>query len=132
MESPLLRKIMLSLGTIRGVRSFRNNVGMGWAGKLISNVNGRVTLDSARPLHAGLVKGSGDLIGWKSVRITPEIVGMTVAVFVSVEVKDGPKGKTSEAQETWRHIVNSFGGIAIVARSEAEAKTQIETLLPGC
>jgi hypothetical protein len=132
MESPLLRKIMLSLGTLPGVRSFRNNVGMGWAGKLVSNVNGRVTLDRARPLHAGLVKGSGDLIGWKSVKVTPDMVGMTLAVFVSVEVKDGPKGKTSEAQDNWRDVVNGFGGIAIIARSESEALAQLETLPPGC
>jgi hypothetical protein len=133
MESPLLKKIMLALGTLPGVRSFRNNVALAAAGRIqwIKRVEtvtlqaGDAVVRNARPLHAGLVKGSGDLIGWKRVTITPEMVGTDVAVFMSVEVKDGDKGKTSTDQNHWRNVVIDFGGIAIVARSEADAVEQI-------
>ena len=119
---------MLALGTLPGVRTFRNNVGMAAAGRIewvkssaMVKVNaGDAIVRNARPFHAGLIKGSGDLIGWKSVAVTPEMVGQTVAVFLSVEVKD-EKGKTSDAQDTWRQAVSNFGGVAIIARSETEA-----------
>jgi ribosomal protein S19 len=41
----------------------------------------------ADPVQFGLCKGSADLIGWKRVTVTPEMVGSTVAVFTSIEVK---------------------------------------------
>jgi VRR-NUC domain len=133
MESPLLKKIMLALGTLPGVRSFRNNVALAAAGRIqwikrtetIKLNAGDAVVRNARPLHAGLVKGSGDLIGWKRVTVTPEMVGKDLAVFMSVEVKDGDNGKTSTEQNTWRNVVIDFGGIAIVARSEADAVEQI-------
>lgn len=136
MESPLLKKIMLALGALPGVRSFRNNVALAAAGQIewikrqqtVTLRAGDAIVRNARPLHAGLVKGSGDLIGWKAVRVTNEMVGMQLAVFMSVEVKDGTKAKTSEQQTTWRDAVNSFGGIAIIARSEAEAVEFINSL----
>ena len=40
-----------------------------------------------RRVKYGLYKGSSDLIGWKSIEITPEMIGQRFAVFVSVEVK---------------------------------------------
>lgn len=134
MESPVLKKIMLALGTLPGVRSFRNNVALAAAGRIhwikrpetIALQAGDAVVRNARPLHAGLVKGSGDLIGWKRVTVTPNMVGKDLAVFLSVEVKDGDKGKTSLEQNHWRNVVIGFGGIAIVARSEADAVEQIE------
>ena len=46
-----------------------------------------VTLANARVLHAGLVKGGSDLVGWSPLVITPDMVGKTVAMFTAVEVK---------------------------------------------
>lgn len=129
-ETPTQRKIMLALGSLPGVRIFRNNVGMGWAGRLVDNSNGRVTLENARPLHAGLLKGSGDLIGWKTVEVTADMVGTKLAVFTSVEVKREKGGRTSEAQDQWRKVVKENGGIAIIARSDEEALANIKAA-PG-
>jgi hypothetical protein len=56
------------------VRLFRNNTGT------LRDANGR-------PVQFGLCKGSADLIGWKRVTVTPEMVGSIVAVFTSIEVK---------------------------------------------
>lgn len=113
--------------TKKGGRLFRNNVGLGWIGKVIRSpmetgvrlYPGDVLIRKARPLHAGLNIGSGDLIGWEPVTITPEMVGKTLAVFASIEVKDD-KGRVSDEQNQWMKQVNESGGIAKVLRSASE------------
>jgi hypothetical protein len=119
-------------------RLFRQNVGTGWAGGGGGRKATRVTPDNihrlraelrpgdvvvpfARPLHAGLQEGSGDLIGWESRLITPAMVGQRLAVFASVEVK-APEGRARAAQLNWAEQVRAAGGIAGFARSEAEAR----------
>ena len=133
-ESPLMRRIMVHLSRA-GAHVFRNNVGQGWVGKsfrlkesatLVQAGSakhlpaGTVIIMAGRPLHAGLLEGSSDLIGWKSVTITPEMVGRNFALFFGCEVKDGLGAQSSE-QITWERILNATGGLAFVARSEAEA-----------
>jgi hypothetical protein len=59
--------------------------------------------------------GGSDLIGWRAVQITPEMVGKTVAVFAAVEVKEGA-GRASADQRNFLRAVESAGGIAILAR----------------
>ena len=127
------------------LRVFRCNVGTGWAGgdrerraTLVTreNINdlrlelrvGDAIVPNARPLHAGLQKGNGDLIGWQSVTITPEMVGETVAIFTSIEVKTA-KGAHRAAQNTWREQVLAAGGIAFTARSVEQAKTILKEML---
>ena len=73
----------------------------------------------------GLHAGSADLIGWKTITITPHHVGREIAVFVSVEVKT-PTGKVSPAQENWRLVVRQAGGIAVIARSPEEAQAALQ------
>jgi hypothetical protein len=119
------------------IRLFRQNVGTGWAGGGRNRRATRVTPDNlsrlraelrpgdvvvptARPLHAGLETGSADLIGWESRQITPAMVGRTVAVFASVEVK-ALAGTARAGQLNWAKQVRAAGGIAGFARSEAEA-----------
>ena len=77
-------------------------------------------------IKTGLMNGAADLVGWKPVVITPDMVGQTVAVFLSVEVKK-PKGKKPEkAQRQWRTIVRENGGIAGVARSREDLEGIID------
>ena len=86
-----------------GVVLFRNNVGK------LQDRNGRwVTY--------GLHVGSADLIGWTPTVITPDMVGKTVAVFTSVEVKT-PAGKVRPEQERWRETVSKAGGNATFERA---------------
>ena len=75
---------------------------------------------SGRPVQFGLARGSADLIGWRSVVITPEMVGQRVAVFTSLEVKT-PTGRLTPAQQAWLGTVHNAGGIAGVARSVRDA-----------
>jgi len=97
-------RLACSIGTCR---LFRNNTGT------LRDINGR-------PVSFGLCKGSADLIGWRSVTITPEMVGQQVAVFTSIEVKT-PTGRVKPEQQQWLNAVQAAGGIAGVARSVGEA-----------
>ena len=99
------------------VRMFRNNVGTGWQGQVVSKELGAIVLQNARPLHAGLCVGSSDLIGWKSVTITPDMVGQQVAVFVAAEVKTAT-GRLTGEQQNFLNKVRDAGGLAVVIRSE--------------
>ena len=66
-------------------------------------------------------KGSGDLIGWTTRTITPDMVGQQVAVFLSIEVKT-PTGRIRPEQQQWLDAVQAAGGIAGVARSVEDAQ----------
>ncbi len=118
------------------VRLFRNNVGQGimvnhkhafTAQAIITKV-----IDLCRSLggHAqrirfGLAVGSGDLIGYRRVTITPDMVGREVAVFLSVEVKTA-KGPVREEQYRWADHINSVGGVAVIARSLEQAQELLD------
>lgn len=122
----LMTRIMLAIGGLARVRVFRNNTGLAWVGsKAIRKPGGSVLILDARPLHAGLVKGGSDLIGWTSREIRPQDVGRTVAIFTAVEAKDG-KGRLDADQERFIRTVQDAGGIAGVARTEADAVTLVD------
>jgi len=114
-----LHRLLMKEASAKGARLFRNNVGMAWTGKLVSNRGGVVVLDGARPFHAGMGTGSSDLIGYTQVKIEPAHVGKTVAVFTSVEVKVG-RNQPSDEQQMWITAIDLHGGISGVARSVAD------------
>jgi hypothetical protein len=113
----------------QGITLFRNNVGTGWAGKVQRGpYHGHVDLAStdiiiygARPLHAGLCKGSADLIGWKTITVTPDMVGQQLAVFTGVEVKQ-PRGRVSKEQQHFGNTLANAGGLFTIARSPADVE----------
>lgn len=91
-ETTIMNAIRLAVGSLPDVRLWRNNVG--------------ALLDSRGvPVHYGLAKGSGDLIG----------IVAPYGRFLSIEVKR-PGGHTDKArrerQARWREVVTAFGGIA--------------------
>jgi hypothetical protein len=57
------------------------------ATRLWRNNTGTLRDQHGRPVSFGLCKGSADLIGYRTITITPEMVGQQVAVFTSIEVK---------------------------------------------
>lgn len=115
-----LRRIELSK---QGIINFRNNTGMGWAGKAtkikkscsVRVERGDVVVRKARPLHSGLCEGSSDIIGIQSVVITADMIGQTVGVFLAEEIKT-KIGRVSYKQKTFIDNVNEAGGIARVVR----------------
>ena len=66
--------------------------------------------------------GGSDLIGYRRVTVTPEMVGQDVAVFAAVEVKTARARKRPEQQQRFVDHIRSAGGIAGFARSVDEAK----------
>lgn len=104
-EQAIMQRVMLAASRLNW-RVFRNNVGM---------------LQDSRgvPIRYGLCPGSSDLIGWRSVKVTADMVGQEIAQFVAVEVKT-PTGRVSEEQARFIAAVTAAGGLAIVARSEGD------------
>lgn len=108
---------------------FRNNVGVAWTGKteriakagMVNVQPGDVVIRKARPFHAGLCEGSGDLIGWRSVEITSDMVGSRLAVFTSIEVKT-QSGRASKPQLHWHNRLLADGGLSVIARSVDDAR----------
>lgn len=122
-----MRRIQVEASKL-GKRLFRNNVGMGWAGKSFiphkpTNLTvfpGDVVIRDARPLHSGLGEGSSDLIGWTPLKITPDMVGKTVAIFTACEVKT-QTGRLKQSQKKFLDVVNAAGGLGICARNVEDA-----------
>ena len=138
-ESSNQKAIWLASASIAGVVLFRANSGRAWLGcgppKRLSD--GSVVLSEARPIALGLafangspVVGQGDLIGWKTMTITPEMVGKSVAVFLSVECKRTDGGRTSKDQTHWMEMVQRAGGIAGVANSPEAAVDRVRSYRP--
>lgn len=107
-ETELQQRIRLALGLRPDLRLFRNQVG-----QLPDPRTGR-------PVQFGLARGSADLIGWRTVTITPDMVGQRLAVFTSLEIKT-PTGRLTPAQHNWLGAVRGAGGIAGVARTVSDA-----------
>ncbi len=107
--------VRLEAGRLGTVTLWRNNVG--------------VLLDATgRPVRYGLANESpamnaalksSDLIGWRTVTVTPDMVGRQLAVFVSREVKAAGwtyRGDAREtAQKAWIDLVAGAGGDAAFA-----------------
>jgi hypothetical protein len=109
-EAAVLQRIRLDLGREPALRLFRHNQGA------LRDATGRV-------VRFGLHRGCPDLIGWRSIVITPEHVGRTLALFVGIEVK-APNGRHPVTPEQAQFIsaITQAGGLAGVARNPSEAR----------
>ena len=107
-ETKIQQEIRIALGQRSDLRLFRNETG-----KLPDPRTGRW-------VQFGLAKGSSDLIGFKTVKITPEMIGQDIAQFVSLEIKT-ESGKLTKMQHNWLQKVKSSGGIVGVARTVKDA-----------
>jgi hypothetical protein len=106
-ENAIQQLVRLALSEA-GATMFRNNVGA-------------THTPDGRLIRYGVCNpGGSDLIGWKSVEITPDMVGKKVAVFTAVEVK-GPQGRPTADQMHFLATVARAGGLAGIARSPEDA-----------
>ena len=113
-EHEIQQRIRLACG--RGpVRLWRNNTGA------MADQQGRF-------VRFGLCKGSSDLIGLRSVVVSPEMVGQRLAQFVALEIKTA-RGLVSPEQRAFLELVEQLGGVAAVCRS-VEAAEQALALDP--
>src|SRR3990167_1538414 len=101
-ETSLVKLIQVALSEL-GVRLFRNNVGA-------------LKDKSGRWVQFGLCPGSSDLVGWRTITVTPAMVGKKVAIFCAIEVKGkGSKTHPKRLEEQKRFIepVSMSGGLAM-------------------
>lgn len=118
-ENEISDKVALRASQL-GFITFRNNVGVGVVGKIDRDHRKRVyVVHHGRMIRFGLHTGSSDRIGWRSIEITPDMVGKKLAVFAAVEVKTAT-GRLSQDQRNFLAQVAEAGGIAIVARGPAD------------
>lgn len=103
-EASLYPKIQKAAEKL-GHKLFRNQVGS-------YKIGGRY-------ITYGLGVGSSDGVGWRSIIITPDMVGMKLAQFLAAEVKL-PGKKPTEMQQKFIDRVNEAGGIAGVVTSVDE------------
>jgi len=111
----------IRLGISGKATMFRNNVAVSWVGDVTELKDGSVLIRNARRLHAGLCEGSSDLIGWRSLIITPDMVGERVAVFAALEVKS-KTGRATAGQKNFCERVIEAGGLAGIVKSLDDAK----------
>lgn len=108
-ETDLQQRIRLALGQLPDIRLWRNN-----SGKLPDPRTGRwVQFGVASP-------GGSDLIGYRSIVITPDMVGQRVAVFTAIEVKTAT-GRATPAQQHFIDHIRTAGGISAIVRAPTEA-----------
>jgi hypothetical protein len=110
-EEAIQAKIRL-LAPYHGFTLYRNNVG---ALLDMRGIPVRYGLANESKKENEKTK-SGDLIGWESFIITPDMVGMRIARFVSREIKEEGWSYTGtpreQAQLKWANLVNAAGGDA--------------------
>lgn len=107
-ETELMRIIQVKLSAL-GARLFRNTTGS-------------VVAQSGHYVQYGLANpGGSDLIGWTPVKITPDMVGRTLAIFTALEVKSD-HGRLTKHQKLFIEAVQRAGGIAACARSVEDAE----------
>ena len=100
-EGPVAKRVWLAVSRA-GARVWRNNVG-----KLEDKTGRWVSFGVGG-------KGGSDYIGFTPVKIRPEHVGKTFAVFTAIEVK-GEGTKITDEQRTFVNLIESAGGISGIA-----------------
>jgi hypothetical protein len=123
-------EIFIAVNSKPNSRIFRNNVGNAIQGvidkkhsAILSNKLKEtvVVLRYPRWIKFGLHVGSGDLIGWITRIITPDMVGKKIAQFLSIEVKSDT-GVPSTDQKNWREQIKKNGGCAGIAKTIEDAE----------
>lgn len=116
-ESEIVQKVRAELSN-GDTRLWRNNVGT------LQNEHGHY-------VTYGLCVGSSDLIGYKSVVVTPDMVGKRVAIFCALEGKGAHGSRATDAQKRYLALVRAAGGIAGIFRGVIEARHILSTAWTG-
>lgn len=119
LSTDLTRRILLL--SDEQTKLFRNNVGHGWQGADFTIRGGRLVGGVARNTAFGLAVDSHDIIGLKAITITPDMVGRTVPVFVSIEAKVG-RDRLTAGQRSFLDMIKGCGGLTGVARCVEDAE----------
>lgn len=125
-ESRISKEVLVELGKRPDCRLFRNNIGTAIQGQRVkgnieSSGDSVVVIKGARYVKYGICNpGGSDLLGFKVVKITQDMVGSDFAQFMVIETKDH-KGKPTKEQLNFISMVINKGGLAGIARSIEDA-----------
>ena len=78
-------------------------------------------LVNARRVPSGLCRGSHDYVGWEPVRITHDMVGQTMARFLSVSLSARSYREMSAEQQAWAKDVLRAGGRVLMCWQDSGA-----------
>lgn len=92
---------------------------------LFLNDNGLGYRKNGTPFRYGLQPGSGDMIGWTEIMITPKMVGQKIAVFTSIEIKT-KNDRMSDKQKNWFNAVKRSGGIAEIHKENKNGTIKVQ------
>jgi hypothetical protein len=105
--------------TRKGWRLLVNTIYRGWTGELVREWKTprgiAVELRRAAFRVFGLGTGTLDLVGWRPVRITADMVGQTIAQYVEVDAKTQGYKRMSAEQKNRARCVREAGGFAGIA-----------------
>lgn len=101
-EKRIEQEVILKASQL-GATVFKNDVGF-------------AVTQNGCPISFGLAKGSSDLIGIAPIKITSAMVGKTLGIFLSIEIKKDKQGsyKATKEQKRWLAFVEKNGGIGAV------------------
>lgn len=117
-EQSIQNEILIAMGQA-GAYGLRVNSGQFWGGEVLSH-DGKMLLLKNPTKILGAPAGTSDIIGCKSVLITPQMIGKTIGQFICLEVKK-PGEKAKKHQENFLAVMKSRGAITGVARSPEQA-----------
>ena len=129
LEKGVTNQVLLAMSKL-GTRLLRNNTGTAYRGEVKRLTDGSVLIRNPQLIKFGLCKGGADYIGWHPLKITPEMVGRTYAIYVAAEMKRTKGGRLSDDQKNFLEQVRSAGGMAGVANS-VEAALSLYDQLTG-
>jgi hypothetical protein len=128
-ERDVERAIRLALS--RGpTRLFRQHVGLYWQGEAVPLKSGDVLLKNPRRIDVGF-EGQPDEGGWTSVTITPEMVGMVIAVALQIEIKRSRGAHRRKKQKEFIAFCKTMGVRAGFAASVEDAERIVAGDLTG-
>lgn len=101
-------------------RLFRQLSLLAWAGKVIRRTSDTITIQHPHAIKVG-APGISDLGGFTAVKITPEMVGQTLAIAIEIEVK-GPRTRIEKEQAAFIEMAQGLGCRAGFARCVEDAQ----------
>ena len=131
-EKTILHKLYLKF---KDWKLFKNNTGTAYQGKRRKDIEMRLrgvypkvnlmVFENPRIVNFGLIKGSSDIIGWKPLHITEDMIGQEIAQFVAIEIKS--LGDTlKKEQRNFLNIISKDGGISYLAKENKNGEIEIK------
>jgi hypothetical protein len=115
--------------TRKGWRMAINTIYRGWTGELVkqwpTKAGLMVELKRAAFRCFGLGTGTLDLVGWRPVRITADMVGQTIAQYVEVDAKTQGAARLRPEQKNRARVIREAGGFAGIAMRIEEAPGRV-------